>query len=95
MAWTLYSLAKHPETQNKLRAEVSELPGDNASYDEINTLPYLDAVVRELLRVHAPVVSVTDRPLTITLTKHDYVRWEQDGLRRWTQSSHFRSLSLM
>lgn len=30
--------------------------GDDASYDELmNDLPYLDAVLREILRVHPPV----------------------------------------
>lgn len=32
---------------------------DNPTMDELNALPYLDAVVRESLRVHAPVLATT------------------------------------
>ncbi|KAJ7182982.1 cytochrome P450 [Mycena crocata] len=54
-AWALYSLATHPAVQQKLRQELLTVPGDNPIMDELNSLPYLENVVRETMRVHAPV----------------------------------------
>ncbi|KAJ3969864.1 cytochrome P450 [Lentinula raphanica] len=55
----LFLLAKHPEVQEKLRREVIEARrnnnGEDLSYNEINSLPYLDAVCRESLRLYPPV----------------------------------------
>ncbi|KAH6919107.1 cytochrome P450 [Coprinopsis sp. MPI-PUGE-AT-0042] len=55
--WALYSLCGSREVQKKLRAELQTVSSDNPSMDELNALPYLDAVVRETLRVHPPVAS--------------------------------------
>ncbi|TFY51240.1 hypothetical protein EVG20_g11093 [Dentipellis fragilis] len=53
--WALYALASNPRVQAKLRDEVLSHPSDNPTMDEVNSLPYLDAVVRESLRLHPPV----------------------------------------
>ncbi|EPS98326.1 hypothetical protein FOMPIDRAFT_1024652 [Fomitopsis schrenkii] len=53
--WSLYALAQAPEVQAKLREELWSVPTENPTMDELNALPYLEAVVRETLRVHAPV----------------------------------------
>lgn len=45
------------EVQRKLREELLSVSTDNPTMDELNALPYLDAVVRETLRIHAPVPS--------------------------------------
>ncbi|KAJ3786493.1 cytochrome P450 [Lentinula aff. detonsa] len=54
-------LSKHPEVQDKLRQEVTEARrnnnGEDLSYNEINSLPYLDAVCRESLRLYPPAPS--------------------------------------
>ncbi|EMD33503.1 hypothetical protein CERSUDRAFT_118076 [Gelatoporia subvermispora B] len=55
--WCLYALTQAPEVQRKLREELFTLDTDAPTMDELNSLPYLDAVVRETLRVHAPVAS--------------------------------------
>lgn len=55
--WALYALCNDIAVQNKLREELLEVTTDNPTMDELNALPYLDAVVRETLRVHAPVSS--------------------------------------
>lgn len=34
-------------------------PSDMPTYDELNTLPYLDAVMRETLRVYSPAPGTT------------------------------------
>ncbi|KZV66368.1 cytochrome P450 [Peniophora sp. CONT] len=47
----LYQLALHPETQDRLRAEVSQA-GEDLEYDTLMNLPLLDAVCRETMRQH-------------------------------------------
>lgn len=48
----LMQLSLHPERQHKLRQEISEShAADGVEYDELNRLPFLDAVVRETLRL--------------------------------------------
>ncbi|RXW20256.1 hypothetical protein EST38_g5603 [Candolleomyces aberdarensis] len=69
--WALFAIAKAPEVQAKLRDELLTVSSDNVSMDELNALPYLDAVVRETLRIHAPVpstlrVAVEDDVLPLT-----------------------------
>lgn len=54
---TLHQLALYPEIQSRLREEVTaacKKHGD-LDYDTLMTLPYLDAVCRETLRVFPPV----------------------------------------
>ncbi|KIK68810.1 hypothetical protein GYMLUDRAFT_36303 [Collybiopsis luxurians FD-317 M1] len=53
--WALFALVGHPDVQRKLRDELFTLRTENPTLDELNSLPYLDKVVRETLRVHAPV----------------------------------------
>ena len=48
-------MAQNVEAQTKLRNELLAVGTDDPSMDELNALPYLDAVVRETLRIHAPV----------------------------------------
>ncbi|KAJ3553545.1 hypothetical protein NM688_g3553 [Phlebia brevispora] len=49
-------LTKHPDVQDKLRAEILEAAsGQNIPYDTLVELPYLDAVCRETLRLYPPV----------------------------------------
>ncbi|KAI0329989.1 cytochrome P450 [Cubamyces sp. BRFM 1775] len=65
--WCLYALSQAPEIQTKLRDELLTLETETPTMDELNSLPYLDAVVRETLRVHAPV------PTTIRVAMKDDV----------------------
>ena len=55
--WALYALSLHPHIQSKLREELYTLATDAPTMDELNSLHYLDFVVRESLRVHPPVAS--------------------------------------
>ena len=48
-------MSEAPETQIKLREELLSVDTETPSMDELMALPYLDAVVRETLRVHSPV----------------------------------------
>ena len=53
LAITLLLLAEHPEIQEKLRNEILEASdgSQDIDYDLLVSLPYLDAVCRETLRV--------------------------------------------
>ncbi|EIW61094.1 cytochrome P450 [Trametes versicolor FP-101664 SS1] len=56
---TLSLLAEHPDVQEKLRKEIIEASnGEDLGYDTLVSLPYLDAVCRETLRLHSPVTTV-------------------------------------
>jgi len=55
--WALFALTQNLEAQSKLRDELLTVGTDSPTMDELNALPYLDAVVRETLRIHAPVPS--------------------------------------
>jgi cytochrome P450 len=51
-------LAKNPEIQQKLRDELKA--AGNLDYDSLQKLPYLDAVIKEGLRLH-PASPQTER----------------------------------
>ncbi|KAJ7164471.1 cytochrome P450 [Mycena filopes] len=62
--WALIELAKQPDKQAKLRAELIQFGAAHGdpTWDQLasNThLPYLDAVVLEVLRLHPPVTETT------------------------------------
>ncbi|KAH7101929.1 cytochrome P450 [Auriculariales sp. MPI-PUGE-AT-0066] len=59
MTWALYALATQPGVQQKLRDELVEIGTDMPSLDALNALPYLDAVVRETLRLYGVVIFIT------------------------------------
>lgn len=62
LAHILHLLALHPAAQSRLRAELLEATshngGQDLGYDELMNLPYLEAVCRETLRLHAPAPSL-------------------------------------
>ncbi|KAG1733370.1 cytochrome P450 [Suillus paluster] len=58
MTWALIEIARNPDVQTELRDECLKF-GPSPSYDDLtNKLPYLDAVVHEVLRLHAPVKEI-------------------------------------
>ena len=55
LAWTLYQLSQHPEVARRVEAEVDALaPLDGLLLPRPGSLPYLDRVIRESLRLHPP-----------------------------------------
>ncbi|CAN0879734.1 3,9-dihydroxypterocarpan 6A-monooxygenase [Linum grandiflorum] len=52
--WGLLELIKHPSTMNKARQEIDSVVGRNRLIQEsdIQNLPYLQAILKELLRLH-------------------------------------------
>ncbi|MBK6959727.1 MAG: cytochrome P450 [Gammaproteobacteria bacterium] len=70
LAWALYFLARHPEVQTRMRAEVDTALGERAleSFEQIRELTYVDAVINEAMRLKpvAPLnVVEANRDLTI------------------------------
>lgn len=54
----LHVLAMHPDEQQKLRTEITQARhGERVSYDSLMNLPYLDAVIRESLRLYVDIFS--------------------------------------
>jgi len=67
LAWTIRLLLEHPEVFERTRSEVdSELDGD-INADGLGGLPWLDAVIRESLRLR-PVVPMVGRVLQVPMT---------------------------
>lgn len=55
LTWTLYLLAKNPDIQDRLRAEVRQvLAGRAPVADDLPKLTYADAVVKESMRLYPP-----------------------------------------
>ncbi|KAG5635063.1 hypothetical protein H0H81_012559 [Sphagnurus paluster] len=82
---TLFILAQHPEAQEKLRQEIREareLYGE-IPHDELMTLPYLDAICREILRLSKKDAVV---PLSTPIKGHDGKIPTSGGLMCWNGS---------
>jgi cytochrome P450 len=66
LTWTLLLLTQHPRIMATLRDELcSKLGGTSPSLDRAGELPYLDAVVKESMRILPPV------PLQIRVAQRD------------------------
>lgn len=59
LTWLLYDLSQpeYKHIQTRLREELLTLKSDRPTMEELNSLPYLDAVVRENLRINSVVDS--------------------------------------
>ncbi|KAJ3724075.1 cytochrome P450 [Lentinula raphanica] len=55
VTWALFAVTQKKDIQSKLREELLQVATESPDMDTLNSLPYLDAVVRETLRVHSPV----------------------------------------
>ncbi|KAG2146815.1 cytochrome P450 [Suillus clintonianus] len=59
LTWALIELSQHPDAQTRLREELLAF-GADPTYDQLKAnLPYLDAVVHEVLRIHPPIPEFT------------------------------------
>ncbi|KAH8105401.1 cytochrome P450 [Cristinia sonorae] len=60
LARILQMLSQHQDVQEKLRQEIIAARGDKEEigYDELMSLPYLEAVCKETLRLHAPATNM-------------------------------------
>lgn len=55
LAWTFFLLSQHPQVMEKLRLEIDRILGSAApTVDQLKEMPYLDAIVKESLRLMPP-----------------------------------------
>ncbi|EJD50603.1 cytochrome P450 [Auricularia subglabra TFB-10046 SS5] len=59
VSWALYTLATSPDIQTRLRDEIQQLPTETPTLDMMNSLQYLDWVVRETLRLYSFVTYIS------------------------------------
>lgn len=61
MTFSLLLLAHHPEVQEKLFQEIEEMTGGNEelSIENLNSMNYMERVLKECLRIYPPVPYIT------------------------------------
>ncbi|THH15321.1 hypothetical protein EW146_g5144 [Bondarzewia mesenterica] len=64
MHWLLYELARHPEYQRRLKDDVR---GKQPQSTNLDSLPFLNAFVKEILRMHPVAFMVTQVPKVDTV----------------------------
>ncbi|KAK8271348.1 hypothetical protein V6Z12_D11G257100 [Gossypium hirsutum] len=56
MEWAIAELVNHPHVQHRIRQEISRvLNGEAVKESNLHQLPYLQATVKETLRLHTPI----------------------------------------
>ena len=71
LSWAICMLCKYPDVQSSLREEVRSVlpdprsPASSISSNDIDSLPYLNAVCNEVLRLYSPV------PVTVRVAADD------------------------
>lgn len=65
MAWFIHYISKHSRVQQKIKAELMKIDDDKKplSLNDLDSLVYLDAVIKEVLRL-SPPIDATYRTLT-------------------------------
>jgi cytochrome P450 len=71
LAWAFERILSQPEVLERLRGEVQDAGGVDAEPEKIAALPYLDATIKELLRLR-PVVPIVGRVLKKPYTLGGY-----------------------
>ena len=68
-----YYLARHPEWQDRLRAESQALGKTAIDYDDLDALPSMDLVFKETLRMNAPVGTLARQAVKDTEIDGHYI----------------------
>jgi len=64
LAWFIYFMSKYPRVQTKIKAELGDDKHNRMTIEQVESLIYLDCVLREVLR-YIPIVVGTTRTLTM------------------------------
>jgi cytochrome P450 len=77
---TLYELALNPCIQDRLRAELNSVAGDQSAdqptFDQLmraDQLPYLDAVMRESMRLKAVLMEISRTVSIVALSRRRFL----------------------
>lgn len=64
--WTMSELIRNPRTMESLHNEITQVTGNREKIeeDDLEKMPYLQAVIKESLRLHAPVPLLVPREST-------------------------------
>ncbi|MEV0341432.1 cytochrome P450 [Nocardia sp. NPDC050713] len=73
IAMMTYFLGRHPEWQDRVRAESIALNKDSLNYDDLDRLPALDLVFKETLRMCSPVGMLARETVSDTSILGHYV----------------------
>lgn len=98
LTWITYLLAKHPDVQTRVRAEIGS---DTPSFESVKSLRYLQCVIDETLRLYPPVpfdmkraVQADQLPSGMRVKANDYVAYPPWGINRnpnvWDDPLEFR-----
>lgn len=85
LAWTWYLLAQHPAVEARLAEELRSVLGGRApSVDDLARLPYLHAVISEVLRLYPPAYVLARVAIApFRLGEHDFPAGETLLLSQW------------
>ncbi|KAJ3683481.1 hypothetical protein LUZ60_013708 [Juncus effusus] len=74
LVWAMTELIRNPEKMKKLKDEINKIPLINGKLDadRINKLPYLNAVIKETLRLYPPAPLLVPRESVGNCTVQDY-----------------------
>ncbi|KAI8077707.1 cytochrome P450 [Halteromyces radiatus] len=69
LSFMVYELAKHPDVQEKARQEAIRILGDKPmdvlpTIEDIRKMTYINAVMKETMRLHNPLLATTTRQAT-------------------------------
>ncbi|TYJ59119.1 hypothetical protein B9479_000108 [Cryptococcus floricola] len=91
LSWTLYNLSLNMDVQAKLREEVMSIPDERPDVETLNSLTYMDAVLREALRLCPPAPGTIRQakedvviPLGVPLKGRDGTMMESVGINKGT-----------
>ncbi|KAE8151987.1 cytochrome P450 [Aspergillus avenaceus] len=83
--WAMYEVSLHPDVARNIRSELLAhgWSKDNANFETLRELSYLDAVFNEVLRVHPPVLNtarLVDQPIELQTRNSDAVIIPRDTM---------------
>ncbi|GAA4009133.1 cytochrome P450 [Allokutzneria multivorans] len=68
LAWVFHELGRHPEVEDRVRAEVTEVVGDRSvELADLERMPYLDQVLHEGVRLHSLPLLMRRAITTVTV----------------------------